>query len=162
MLKGNLSCEHECFYNLHWSSLCSVTWQGSAHGSKGTELQFVHDTEAGALLQSHQSPAREEQGEVQGLRHDTQPQHSCEYKKQTKTGRKHNPACLKADKHACTTGLLILCLEIWMSLSRLHGFIKSGQQLLILDSLQARLAKVRFLSMSVVEVPFPTIVLKLH
>lgn len=49
-----------------------------------------------------------------------------------------------------------------MSLSRLHGFIKSGQQLLILDSLQARLAKVRFLSMSVVEGPFPTIVLKLH
>lgn len=49
-----------------------------------------------------------------------------------------------------------------MSLSRLHGFIKSGQQLLIPDSLQARLAKVRFLNVSVVEGPFPNILLKLH
>lgn len=51
-----------------------VTWQGSAHGSEGTELQFVHDTEAGTQLQNHQSPAGEEQAEVQTLRHNTQPQ----------------------------------------------------------------------------------------
>lgn len=51
-----------------------VTWQGSAHGSEGTELQFVHDTEPGTQLQNHQSPACEEQAEVQTLRHDTQPQ----------------------------------------------------------------------------------------
>lgn len=54
--------------------LLGVTWQGSAQGGEGTELQFVHDTEAGTLLQGHQSPAGEEQGEVQTLSHDTQPQ----------------------------------------------------------------------------------------
>ncbi len=106
--------------------LLSLTWQGSAQGGEGTELQFVHDTEAGTLLQDHQSPAGEKQGEVQTLSHDTQPQDP--YK--TEGGRRgdrielccphntlslmNNPTCMKADMHVGTTGLLLLGLEIWI------------------------------------------------
>lgn len=51
-----------------------VTWQGGEHGGEGTELQLVHDAEAGKQFQGHQSPTGEEQGEVQTLSHDAQPQ----------------------------------------------------------------------------------------
>lgn len=57
--------------------ITDVTWEGGAHGGEGTELQLVHDAEAGTQLQDHQGPAREQQGEVQALGHDAQPQDSC-------------------------------------------------------------------------------------
>ena len=58
-----------------WRKECGrLTGQRRAHGGEGVELELVHDAEAGALLQDHEGPARKQQGQVEALRHDAQPE----------------------------------------------------------------------------------------
>lgn len=69
------------FLARHWgvkgSCVGNLTREHSKNGSKGVELEAVDDVSEMANFYGHEDAPGGQQEDVQALRHDAQPQHSC-------------------------------------------------------------------------------------
>lgn len=69
------------FLARHWgitrARVGNVTWEHGKNGSEGIELEAVDDVAEVANFYGHEDAPGGQQEDVQALRHDAQPQHSC-------------------------------------------------------------------------------------
>lgn len=54
-----------------------LTWQHGEYGGEGVELEAVNDIAKVTHLYRHEDASGRKQEDIQALRNDTQPKHSC-------------------------------------------------------------------------------------